>query len=251
MGFEPLEDTLPLPQIVRTMKSITVPSDGRSCTVDYNRSSSNVDGSGPPSSQAWRQEESTGSAEQRTEICNGSERDRVWDEVEYLLGSLERTKAMLTDGTDWDPNEVKWINERYRLCKNQALNYVLCLNLSEVIQTVSFPGEQLSYLQIAERVVTGCNSGELEKAIREIGINPYDRVYFKVEAECPPLEQLEQLLLTMIGDGEYLLAKDFNERLGLSPHSASYMVIKQNLSNIGWKWKSKKIKGKVSKVIQR
>jgi hypothetical protein len=157
---------------------------------------------------------------------------------------------MLRDGTDWDPDEVKWINERYRLCKRQALDYVLCLNLSKILSQVTFPGERLSYLQIAERVVTGCSEWELEKAIREIGLNPYSRVYYKAEPRVPPLEQLEQTLLTMMGDANYVLAGDFNKRFSLNPHSADYMSIKKELETTGWRWKSKRVEGKVVKVIQ-
>jgi hypothetical protein len=251
MGFEPLEDTLPLPQIVRTMKSIIVPSYGRSCTVDHNRSSSNVDGGGQPSSQARRQEESAGSANQRAEICDGSERNRVWDEVEYLLGSLERTKAMLTDGTDWDPNEVKWINERYRLCKRQALDYVLCLNITTVLTTVSFPGEQLSYLAVARRVVTDCTEWELESVIREIGLNPHERIYYKASSDAVSLKEAEEILLRLLGDTEYVIASEFMKELRIPVKSASYTYLKKELIEKGWKWKSKKVAGKVIKVVER
>jgi hypothetical protein len=251
MGFEPLEDTLPLPQIVRAMKSIIVPSNGRSCTVDHNDSSNNVDGGGQPSSQARGQEEGVAGSTECSEICERSDRDRVWNEVEYLLGSLERTKAMLLDGTDWDPDEVKWINERYRLCKRQALDYVLKLNLEEILLTVTFPGEHLSYLQVAQRVVKDCSRWELETAIREIGLHPYERVYFKADDSRPPLEQLEQLLLTMMGDADYVLAGEFNRKLNLESHTASYKAIKADLTGNGWIWKTKRIGGKVTKIISR
>jgi hypothetical protein len=250
MGVEPLEDTLPLPQIVRTMKSIAIPSYGSSISVSDNSTSGNVDGGGQPSSQARRQETRTASSEECREICERSDRDHIWDEVGYLLDSLESTKASLTNGTDWDQCELDWIEERYRICKQQAMHYVLCLNLSEVIQQVSYPGERLSYLEIAGRVVEGCTEKELAMAIREIGLNPFERVYFKADPKCPPLEQLEQLLLTMLGDADYLLAKDFNEKLNLNPHSATYMAVKKNLTEAGWKWSQKKVKGKVIKVIQ-
>jgi hypothetical protein len=251
MGFEPLEDTLPLPQIVRTMKSITVPSHGRSCTVDYNRSSSNVDGSGQPGSETWRQEESTGSAEQCEEICERSRRDRVWDEVEYLLSSLERTKAMLINGTDWDPDEVKWINERYRLCKRQALDYVLCLNISTILNTVSFPGEHLSYLAVAKRVITDCTDWELTSAIREIGLNPSERVYYKASSDAVSLQEAEEALLRLLGDTEFVVANEFLVELGIPAKSASYTHIKKELIRRGWKWKNKKVQKKDTKVICR
>jgi hypothetical protein len=158
---------------------------------------------------------------------------------------------MLSNGTDWDPDEVKWIQERYRLCKRQALDYVLRINLSEILSTLSFPGERLSYLEIANRAVTDCTSWELEQAIREIGLNPYERIYFKADASRPSVEELEQILLTMSGDANYVLAGEFNRKLKLEPHTASYKAIKRDLEESGWSWKAKKIKGKVVKVIQR
>jgi hypothetical protein len=250
MGVEPLEDTLPLPQIVRTMKNLTQPSYGRSCTVDNNSPSSHVDGSSEPSLPAREQEESAGNSGSSDEVCGRSERDRVWSEVEYLLGSLTRIKEQLTDGTDWDPYEVKWIQERYRLCRQQATHYVLCLNLSEVLLQVTFPGEKLTYLQIAERVVQGCNAWELAQAIREIGLNPHERVYHKV-TKGMPVEKAEQILLTMLGDAEYVLAGQYPEQLGVSANSGWYKDLKKQLTQQGWVWKSKKIQGKVVQVIKR
>jgi hypothetical protein len=251
MGFEPLEDALPLPQIVRTMKSITVPSYGRSFSVFDNGASSDVDGGGEPGGETRRQETRSRSPEECPEICSGSGNNRVWDEVEYLLSSLERTKEMLSDGTDWDPDEVKWIQERYRLCKRQALDFVLRMNLSEILTTLSFPGERLSYLEIATRAVTDCTSWELEQAIREIGLNPYERIYFKADASRPSVEGLERILLTMHGDANYVLAGEFNRKLNLDLHSASYKAVKRDLEESGWRWKTKRINGKVVKVIQK
>ena len=251
MGFESLEDALPLPQIIRTMKSITLPSHGRRLSVDNNGSNSTVDGSGQPSILTRGPEEGSRGAERREEICERSGTDRVWEEVNYLLNSLQRTKEKLSDGTDWDPDEVKWIQERYRLCKRQALDYILCLNLAKVLKKVSFPGERLTNLQVAQRVVVGCSEWELEKAIREIGLNPFERTYFRVQADVPPVEKLEQLLLGMMGDGEYVLAGEFNKELNLDPNSASYKAIKKDLLGAGWVWAQKKIKGKVVKVIKR
>jgi hypothetical protein len=223
------------------MKSITVPSYGRSCTVDYNCSSSNVDGSGQPSSETWRQEESTGSAKQRAEVRYGSERDRVWDEVEYLLGSLSKLKAQLTDGTDWDPDEVKWINERYRLCRKQALDYILCLNLSDVLETVSFPGKHLSYLEVAKRVIVDCTEWELASAIRQIGLNPHQRVYYKASTDLVSVERAEEVLLEMLSGADYILASSFLTELAIPAKSATYTVLKKELVSRGWRWKSKKL----------
>ena len=248
MGVEPLEDTLPLPQIVRTMKSITVPSDGRSCTVDDNRSSSNVDGSSQPSLPTREQEASVRSSGASDEICERSTRDCVWEEVTYLLGSLERIKSSLKDGTDWDPGEIDWINERYTLCMHQAMHYVLCLNLSEILSTVSFPGEKLTYLQVAERVIHGCSRRELYQALKDIGISPGAQVYYKDGSECP-VEIAEQILLSMIGDGEYAFAGDLPRKLSLTPNSGSYKDLKAKLKAKGRVWKSKKISGKVIQVI--
>lgn len=251
MGFEPLEDTLPLPQIVRTMKSITVPSHGRSVSVHCNSSSSNVDGSGKPSIPAREQEASAGSSGSSDEICDRSPRDRVWSEVTYLLGSLDRIKEQISNGSDWDQCEIDWLHERYQLCRQQAMHYVLCLNLSQVLTTVSYPGEQLTYLQLAERVVTGCSRSELYEAIEQIGLRPGEQVYFKAQTDALPLERAEQILLSMIGDAGYVLAKDFNAQLNLPVNSATYKHIKKCLADEGWVWRSKKINGIVSKVITR
>ena len=233
------------------MKSITVPSYGRSCLVDNDRSSSNVDGSGQSSSQAWRQEASAGSARQCEEVCGRSGKDRIWNEVEYLLGSLDRIKAQLTDGTDWERGEIDWINERYRICRQRALDYVLCLNISTVLETVSFPGEHLTYLEVARRVVVDCSEWELGNAIRQIGLNPHERVYYKARTDLVSVEMAEELLLSMLADGEYVLAGDFTKELALPVKSATYTALKKELVGRGWKWYSKKVEGKVVKAISR
>lgn len=233
------------------MKNYTVPSHGRSGTFDNNRPSGNVDGSCKSGIPTGQQEESAGGFGSSREICERSERDRVWEEIEYLLSNLGRHKEMLVDGTDWDPEEVKWINERYRLCRQQALEYVLCLNISTVLTTVSFPGERLSYLEVAKRVIIDCSERELAEAIWALGLNPYHRVYFKAEADKVPVERAEEILLRMLGDGEYVLASEFLEELELSAKSASYTVLKESLTEKGWKWKSKKVNRKVIKVIER
>jgi len=249
MGVEPLEDTLPLPLKVRSMKSITPTTHGRSCLVDYDYPSGDVDGSGQSGVQAREQEAGAGSSGSSSELRQRSQRDRVWEEVEYLLGSLDRIKAKLTDGTDWDPDEVKWINERYRLCRRQALDYVLCLNISTVLKTVSFPGEHLSYLEVAKRVIADCTEWELAGAIREIGLNPCERVYYKASTDLVSVERAEELLLSMIADGEYVLAGDFVKALELPVKSATYTTLKKELTSKGWKWKTKMVNKKVVKVI--
>lgn len=251
MGFEPLEDTIPLPQIVRSMKSIITDTHGRGCLVDNDCPSSNVDGSSQPGIQAWEQEASAGSFGSSGELRERSQRDCVWEEVEYLLDSLGCIKAMLTNGTDWDPDEVKWINERYRLCKRQALDYVLCLNIVTVLETVSFPGEHLSYLDVAKRVITDCTEWELAHAIREIGLNPCERVYYKASTDLVSVERAERILLEMLSGNSYILASDFVKALGVAAKSATYTALKKELGNKGWVWKSKKVDKKVIKVIER
>ncbi len=236
---------------VLTMKSIITNTHGRSCLVDNDYSSGNVDGSSQSGIQAWEQEAGAGSFGSSSELRQRSQRDRVWKEVEYLLGSLSGIKAQLTNGTDWDPDEVKWINERYRLCKRQALDYVLCLNIATVLETVSFPGEHLSYLDVAKRVIADCTEWELANAIREIGLNPCERVYYKVQANLVSVEYAEELLLGMLADGEYILASDFVRALELPVKSATYTALKKELTSKGWKWKSKKVDRKVIKVIER
>jgi hypothetical protein len=233
------------------MKSITPTTHGRSCLVDYDYSSGNVDGSSQSGIQAWEQEASVGSFGSSSELRQRSQRDRVWKEVEYLLDSLGCIKAKLTDGTDWDPDEVKWINERYRLCKRQALDYVLCLNIATVLETVSFPGEHLSYLDVAKRVIADCTEWELANAIREIGLNPCERVYYKASTDLVSVERAEELLLGMLADGEYILASDFVKALELPVKSATYTALKKELGNKGWVWRNKKVNGKVLKAISR
>jgi hypothetical protein len=158
---------------------------------------------------------------------------------------------MLTNGTDWDPDEVKWINERYRLCKKQALSYVLCLNVSEVLRTVSFPGEHLTYLEIAKRVVVDCADWELAAAIREIGLSPCERVYYKVRTDLVTVEKAEVLLREMVKVGGYVLLSKFVKELELPAKSATYTVLKKELVERGWKWTTKMVERKIVKVIRR
>lgn len=158
---------------------------------------------------------------------------------------------MLMNGTDWDPDEVKWINERYRLCKRQALDYILCENVSEVLSTVSFPGEHITYLEVAKRVIIDCTEWELREAIRSIGLNPNQRVYYKARTDVVSVEQAESVLLRVIADGDFVLAGEFPGKLELSAKSSTYRALKTELVSRGWKWGSKKVKRQVVKVISR
>ena len=164
---------------------------------------------------------------------------------------MVKIKATLADGTDWDPDEIKWINERYRLCKRQALDYILCLNLVTILDTVSFPGEHLTYLEVAKRVVVDCTEWELWGAIREIGLKPNQRVYYKVRTDLVSVERAEAVLREMIGVGNYVLASDFTKELALPVKSATYTALKKELVSRGWVWGSKKINRKVVWVIKR
>ena len=166
-----------------------------------------------------------------------------------MLDSLGRIKAMLTNGTDWDPDEVKWINERYRLCRRQALDYILCDNVSEVLHTVSFPGEHITYLEVAKRIIVDCTEWELREAIRGIGLNPNQRVYYKARTDVVSVERAEAVLREMVGVGNYVLAGEFLKALELPAKSATYTALKKELVERGWVWKTKMIDRKVVKVI--
>ena len=168
-----------------------------------------------------------------------------------MLGSLGRIKAMLADGTDWDPDEVKWINERYCLCRRQALDYILCINVATVLRTVSFPGEHLTYLEVARRVVVDCAEWELASAIREIGLNPRERVYYKARTDLVSVERAEGLLLEMMEASNYILASEFMRKLEIPAKSATYTALKKELVERGWRWTTKVIERKIVKVIRR
>jgi len=120
-----------------------------------------------------------------------------------------------------------------------------------VLETVSFPGEHLTYLEVAKRVVVDCKGWELAEAIREIGLNPHERVYYKARTDLVSVERAEEILLGMLADGQYLLAGDFTKELAIPVKSATYTTLKKELVARGWKWKSKKIEGKVVKAIYR
>jgi hypothetical protein len=116
---------------------------------------------------------------------------------------------------------------------------------------VSFPGEHLSYLDVAKRVIADCTEWELANAIREIGLNPCERVYYKVQANLVSVERAERILLEMLSGNSYILASDFVRALELPVKSATYTALKKELGNKGWVWKSKKINKQVVWVIQR
>jgi hypothetical protein len=143
------------------------------------------------------------------------------------------------------------MDERYSLCRKQAMDHILFLNVLEVLRTVSFPGEHLSYLEVAKRVIVGCTEWELASAIREMGLNPADRVYYKASTELVSVEWAEEILLGMLADGGYVLAGEFLDKLCIPAKSATYTTLKKELVNRGWKWKSKKVEGKVVKAIHR
>ena len=251
MGFEPLEDTLPLPQIVRTMKISNEPYYGTGISIYDDDASGALHGSGKSSRKARRQEESDRSIEKCKELCDGSGDASVWNEIEYLLTSLEKTKEAFHSDEDWDQKEKYWLEERYRICRQQAMHLVLCVNLGEVIQEATFPGEKLTYLQLAERVVPTCTRRELKSAIKSIGLNPGEQIYFKANNNIIPLERAEQILMGLISDTEYVLSSKFVEELGIPAKSAAYTLLKKSLLDRGWVWKTKKVGGKVVGIIKR
>jgi hypothetical protein len=55
----------------------------------------------------------------------------------------------------------------------------------------------------------------------------------------------------MLADGEYILASDFVRALELPVKSATYTALKKELTSKGWKWKSKKVQKKDTKIICR
>lgn len=128
---------------------------------------------------------------------------------------------------------------------------MLCLNISAVLETASFPGEHLTYLEVARRLVVDCTEWELADAILQIGLNPHDRVYYKARTDLVSVEQAEVILREMVGGGEYLLASDFTKRLAIPVKSATYTAVKKELASRGWKWQTKRVGGKSVKAISR
>jgi hypothetical protein len=120
-----------------------------------------------------------------------------------------------------------------------------------VLDTVSFPGEHLSYLEVAKRVIIGCTVWELAEAIREMGLNPSQRVYYKASTDLVSVERAEEILLGMLADGNYVLAGDFTKELAIPVKSATYTALKKELVSRGWKWKNKKVQKKDTKIICR
>lgn len=199
-----------------------------------------------------RQKEQNRSSE-RNEVSgavySGDERNGLWDELTFLNQSLETFKAKLSE-EDWDPDEIKWIKERYALVRKQALQYLLQLQIDLFIGAVAYPGEKLTYLQICQRVLPGFPKNQLTQALDSMGLSPAQQVYFKVDRKVET-ERAEQLLLSMIGDVKYVFAKDFNDKINLHPNSVLYKELVKQLKTSGWSWSSKKINGKVHRIIKR
>ncbi len=84
-----------------------------------------------------------------------------------------------------------------------------------------------------------------------MGLNPADRVYYKASTELVSVEWAEEILLGMLADGSYVLAGSFLAEMAIPAQSASYTALKKELVNRGWKWKNKKVAGKVVKAIYR
>jgi hypothetical protein len=123
--------------------------------------------------------------------------------------------------------------------------------LVTILDTVSFPGEHITYLEVAKRVVIDCTEWELLEAIRGIGLNPCQRVYYKASTDLVSVERAEKILLGMLADGNYVLAGEFTKELAIPVKSATYTALKKELVSRGWKWGSKKVDRKVIKVISR
>ena len=98
-------------------------------------------------------------------------------------------------------------------------------------------------------MIADCTEWELAGAIREIGLNPCQRVYYKASTNLVSVERAEEILLGMLADGNYVLAGEFLKALALPAKSATYTVLKKKLVERGWVWKTKMIDKKVVKVI--
>jgi hypothetical protein len=70
-----------------------------------------------------------------------------------------------------------------------------------------------------------------------------------VQTDLVSVERAEEILLGMLVGGDYVLAGEFLKALALPAKSATYTVLKKELVSKGWTWKTKMIKGKVTKVI--
>jgi hypothetical protein len=116
---------------------------------------------------------------------------------------------------------------------------------------VSFPGEHLTYLEVAKRTIIDCTEWELREAIREIGLKPNQRVYYKARTDLVSVERAEAVLREMIGVGNYVLAGEFTKELAIPVKSATYTALKKELVSRGWKWGSKKVNKEVVWVIRR
>jgi hypothetical protein len=125
------------------------------------------------------------------------------------------------------------------------------LNVVTILDTVSFPGEHLTYLEVAKRVIVDCSEWELSGAIREIGLKPCQRVYYKASTDLVSVERAEAVLREMIGVGNYVLAGEFTKELAIPVKSATYTALKKELVARGWKWGSKKVNKEVVWVIRR
>jgi Arc/MetJ family transcription regulator len=104
-------------------------------------------------------------------------------------------------------------------------------------------------LEVAKRTIIDCTEWELREAIREIGLKPCQRVYYKASTDLVSVERAEAVLREMIGVGNYVLAGKFPGNLGLSTKSSTYRALKKELVSRGWVWKTKMIDRKVVKVI--
>ena len=114
------------------------------------------------------------------------------------------------------------------------------------------PIRQLLEVMATLRAPDGC-PWDREQDHHSLRSHAVEEVYELMDAieAGDDVEMAEELLLSMLADGEYVLAGDFTKELALPVKSATYTALKKELVSRGWKWKSKKVEGKVVKAISR
>ncbi len=172
-------------------------------------------------------------------------------EVEYLSGKLPGLLANAKKAEeDYDYYEIDYLYEVYHINKSKVECLTQYIDLALKLENAYFSGENLTILQIVQRLVEGFSEKWLKKAIRAMGFKPGDQIYYRKVCDVPTKSELEAVLTSCSKGGDFVVAKDFCEKLEVGKNTKYYTMVKRELEEAGWSWKSRRVKGVKVKVIE-
>jgi hypothetical protein len=116
------------------------------------------------------------------------------------------------------------------------------------VDVAEHSGERYSFIQLARAFSrSDVSIREWRNAFSYFGIEAHQKVWFPVKGERD-IREIEAALRAL-AQGDWLLATELERVVKASPKTAVYKEVKGELEKRGWKWRQKRIGGKLTKII--